>query len=214
MGVKIDLFGVPFCNSFRPKTLQDQLCYTVDPNQYKDKIDLEKDLSLALFINYNEDREMNLKNGAEDNVIRIDTIGNHLRGSETNNKIFLEPLILKVGNEYNLNNVKEISVTDDFLTLDQSIIKCQNEESLQDCKTRKYVDTKFEQCKCLPFAIRNDDKASIYINKEPQVLQSSQSSQSSHSSQDTIGASLYLTTFSRINVRDTKQFVSVYQNNY
>ena len=85
-----------------------------------------------------------------------------LRERETNNpyesKYFLEPLILKIGNEYNLNNVKEISVTDDFLTLDKSIINCQNEETLEDCKTRKYIDTMVKQCKCLPFTIRNLNK--------------------------------------------------------
>ena len=73
-------------------------------------------------------------------------------------KYFLEPLMLKIGNEYNLNNVKEISVTDDFLTLDKTIIKCQNEESLQGCKTRKYIDTLVEHCKCLPFGIRNNNE--------------------------------------------------------
>ena len=73
-------------------------------------------------------------------------------------KYFLEPLLLKIGNEYNLNNVKEISVTDDFLTLDKTIIDCQNEETLEDCKTRKYLDALDEQCKCLPFSIRNHDK--------------------------------------------------------
>ena len=80
MGVKIDQFDVPVCNSFRPKTLQDQLCSTVvDPNEYRHKINLEGDLSLSLFIIYNEDREMYLKNSADDyNVIRIETIGNHL----------------------------------------------------------------------------------------------------------------------------------------
>ena len=66
-------------------------------------------------------------------------------------------MVLSIGKEYNLNNVKEISVTDEFLTLYKTIIKCQNEESLQDCKTRKYNDAKVEQCKCLPFAIRNDE---------------------------------------------------------
>ena len=70
-------------------------------------------------------------------------------------KYFLEPLLLKIGNEYNLNNVKEISVTDDFLSLDKTIINCQNKESLEDCKTRKYIDILLEQCKCVPFAIRN-----------------------------------------------------------
>ena len=52
MGVKIDQFDVPVCNSFRPKIIRDQLCYTVDPSKYKDKITLKQELSLALFINY------------------------------------------------------------------------------------------------------------------------------------------------------------------
>ena len=77
-------------------------------------------------------------------------------------KYFLEPLMLKIGNEYNLNNVKEISVTDDFLTLDKTIIKCQNQESLQDCKTRKYLNTMVKQCKCLPFALRNDNEVCLH----------------------------------------------------
>ena len=58
--------------------------------------------------------------------------------------------------------MKEISVTKDFLSLDKAITKCQNEESLQDCKTRKYIDTIVEQCKCLPFAIRNDNEVSLH----------------------------------------------------
>ena len=58
MGVKIDQFDVPVCNSFRPKIVIDQLCYQVDPNEYKHKIDLQGDLSLSLFIHYNEDRQM------------------------------------------------------------------------------------------------------------------------------------------------------------
>ena len=72
--------------------------------------------------------------------------------------MFLEPLKLKIGIEYNLNNVKEIDVSDEFLTLDKAIINCQNDESLQDCKTRKYIDALIEQCKCLPFTIRDFDQ--------------------------------------------------------
>ena len=78
MGVKIDQFDVPVCNSFRPKIIKDQLCYTVDPNEYKNKIDLKGDLSLSLFINYNEDREIpseKIKPMEEENVIIIETIG-------------------------------------------------------------------------------------------------------------------------------------------
>ena len=75
MGVKIDLFDVPVCISFRPKTLQDQLCYTVDPNEYKHKIDLKGDISLSLFIHYNEDRQMEDLDESFKPNIRVETIG-------------------------------------------------------------------------------------------------------------------------------------------
>ena len=73
----------------------------------------------------------------------------------------LEPLMLEIGNEYNLNNVKEIKVTNDFLTLDKTITHCQNKESFEDCKTRKYADAIVHQCRCLPFAIGNDSEVCI-----------------------------------------------------
>ena len=65
MGIKIGQFDVPVCNSFRPRIVLDQLCYQVDPNKYKDKIDLKEqalkgDLSLSFFIHYNEDGAISL----------------------------------------------------------------------------------------------------------------------------------------------------------
>ena len=41
MGVKIDQIDVPVCNSFKEKLLGDQLCYTVDPNKYKNTVNKE-----------------------------------------------------------------------------------------------------------------------------------------------------------------------------
>ena len=77
MGVKIDQFDVPVCNSFRPKIIKDQLCYTVDPNEYKHKIDLEGDLSITLFIHFNEERQMEDIDDLEEPFVTIDTIGNN-----------------------------------------------------------------------------------------------------------------------------------------
>ena len=39
MGVKIGQMDVPVCNSFEAKILQNQICYTVDPNRYKQFIE-------------------------------------------------------------------------------------------------------------------------------------------------------------------------------
>ena len=75
MGVKIDKIDVPFCNSFRPKIIQDQLCYTVDPNEFKHKIDLGGELSLSLFLHYNEDRQMEDIDSSDEYVVTVDTIG-------------------------------------------------------------------------------------------------------------------------------------------
>ena len=83
MGIKMDQFDVPVCNSFRPIIVLDQLCYQVDPNEYKDKIDPKGDLSLSFFIHYNEDRQMEDFDN-EDLFITLDTIGN----------VFLQTIIL------------------------------------------------------------------------------------------------------------------------
>ena len=42
---------------------------------------------------------------------------------------FPEPLRLSTGKEYNLNNLKETKVREQFLTLNKEIIHCQNKES-------------------------------------------------------------------------------------
>ena len=54
------------------------MCYTVDPNEYKYKIDLKGDISLSLFINYNEDKQMDSEfsdSMQDDHAVTIDTIG-------------------------------------------------------------------------------------------------------------------------------------------
>ena len=76
MGIKIDQFDVPVCNSFRPKIIKDQLCYTVDPNGYKNLFDKNQEISVTLYINYNEDRVFSadgLNENHDENFIFIGT---------------------------------------------------------------------------------------------------------------------------------------------
>ena len=83
----------------------------------------------------------------------------------------VEPLQLGVGKEYNLNNIKEIKVTEDFLGLSVAKRKCQNEESYEECKTRNYIDALMKTCKCLPFVIGEADKV-ISLKQAENGLQS------------------------------------------
>ena len=62
MGVMIDQFDVPVCNSFQAKVHNDQLCYEVDLNKIISRPLTTKDLKLglALLIDENKERQYNL----------------------------------------------------------------------------------------------------------------------------------------------------------
>ena len=47
MGVEIDQFVVPVCNSFQAKIMNDQLCYEVDLNKFSDKNNIRNELKLG-----------------------------------------------------------------------------------------------------------------------------------------------------------------------
>ena len=65
MGVKIDQFDVPVCNSFQAKILNDQLCYEVDLNLLSQKYNIKRELKLGFnfLMDYNEDRQVTLDHG-------------------------------------------------------------------------------------------------------------------------------------------------------
>ena len=65
MGTKIEQLEVPVCSSFRPKIVQDQLCYTLDPNQYKIYIKSGEELSISLLVDYNQERHFDKFNYME-----------------------------------------------------------------------------------------------------------------------------------------------------
>ena len=60
MGVEVDKFDFPVCNSFKAKILNDQLCYEVNLNKFSDKDNIKKELKLGLnfVMDYNEDRQV------------------------------------------------------------------------------------------------------------------------------------------------------------
>ena len=75
VGVKIDKFDVPVCNSFQAKILNDQLCYEVDLKKFADKENIENELQSGFnfLMDYNEDRMITFDNSfvktEEDNLV-------------------------------------------------------------------------------------------------------------------------------------------------
>ena len=68
--------------------------------------------------------------------------------------MILDPVTLYGEGQYNLLSLKEISVTDSFMGLDQNTRNCQNIETYDDCKTRLYLDHLRQKCGCLPLTLR------------------------------------------------------------
>ena len=164
MGVKIDQLDVPVCNSFKAKIVKDQLCYEVDPNNFKHNIALNGELSLSLFIDFNEDRGTGDFQSFEP-FITINTIGRTKKFFFIIQKFILEPIKLVLERIYFFDAIKEIAITDSFFDLDENKIGCQK-ESIADCSTRKYLKDLMNKCQCLPFEIRLDSKV-IYLFMPP-----------------------------------------------
>ena len=77
MGVKIDQFDVPVCNSFKEKVLNGQLCYEVDPNRFIFEDIKERQLKsgLEFVIDLNKDRQVEDDESENDFAVYIDTLG-------------------------------------------------------------------------------------------------------------------------------------------
>ena len=76
---------------------------------------------------------------------------------------FSEPVKLSGEGKYNLNAIKEIKVTDSFLGLDIEDKGCQNEEPIENCTTRQYIETLLHQCSCLPLKLTEAQNVKLLI---------------------------------------------------
>ena len=66
MGLKIEEFDDPVCNSFRPRVFENKFCYEVDVKEHFNGINLEEmKAGLVFILDYNEDRQMVSTEGAK-----------------------------------------------------------------------------------------------------------------------------------------------------
>ena len=67
--------------------------------------------------------------------------------------------------QYNLNNLKEITVTDSFIGLDRETKNCQNVEAYDKCKTQSHIHNLRQECGCLPLSLRLSEKVNFKQDK-------------------------------------------------
>ena len=91
MGVRIEEFDVPVCNSFQAKVLNDQLCYEVDLNRFSDKDNIENELKsgFVFIMDYNEDRQINTIQGKKANTTRDESLTHKIVKSNDNQHAFI-----------------------------------------------------------------------------------------------------------------------------
>ena len=71
---------------------------------------------------------------------------------------FLDPVEIHEEGQFNLNNLKEIYVTDSFMELDITARECQKNDIYGDCKTGLHIKNLRQECGCLPLSLRLSDK--------------------------------------------------------
>ena len=182
IGSKVVGFDMPICNIFKPKLYFDQLCYETDLQELRDSSSNEDfinqlELGLTLVLDFNEERQINppvSKNGSlvkekfSYNLININSLSLFL--GTIGILIFfiqffffsLDPVKLIGEFQFNLQSLKEISVTDSFLGLDVKSRKCQNIETINDCKTKLYIENMMQTCGCLPLSHITSEKVQIH----------------------------------------------------
>ena len=91
MGVRIEEFDVPVCNSFKAKVLNDQLCYEVDLNRFSNKDNIENGLKsgFVFIMDYNEDRQTNTIQGKKANTTRDESLTHKIVKSNDNQHAFI-----------------------------------------------------------------------------------------------------------------------------
>ena len=70
---------------------------------------------------------------------------------------------------YSIGTVKEVKVTDEFVSLETIQKQCQSEQSFEQCTNNQLLAMIKENCKCIPYELvnfTNSDKVrSIFIIK-------------------------------------------------
>ena len=78
----------------------------------------------------------------------------------------LEPMIIYGDGIYSLNGIQEITGTDSFMSMDQTISGCQTREHVGDCATRKFQESIVQECGCSPI-FSNFSKPEVYWLRLP-----------------------------------------------
>ena len=65
------------------------------------------------------------------------------------------PVVVYGGGNYALTDIKEIKVTEEFLSLGPAITDCESRQFRSDCNTARYQETVAASCSCAPLNLKH-----------------------------------------------------------
>ena len=71
---------------------------------------------------------------------------------------YLVPIRMHGEGSYQLTSVKDVQVTQEFLSLNIKDRKCQHDTTLDGCRTKMYLAKMRNICHCFPFSIWTQEK--------------------------------------------------------
>ena len=129
---------------------------------------------LTLLLDYNPERSvqpMNQKETIQNNVKIHLNLEDAPTEEDGEARVFihtLKPFKGYGGGSFSMNALKQISPTENFLWLPDTVKGCKNYEK-QHCKMAKYLQQKLEDCKCIPWefpqntSVANEVKTVNYV---------------------------------------------------
>ena len=95
LGTNYSNFKVPICNSFQATIKDEQICYELDLEKYKNELYLVKQLQegLVLYLDFNEDKQLTVETNKENSAsVNVDTISMMVLTSPDPKPLFPKPL--------------------------------------------------------------------------------------------------------------------------
>ena len=145
----MDGFNFTACDKFKPTEMEGQLCYSLDVNNItRTKSKAGRAMGLTLLLDRINLRSLKNENSVDHSFrIFLDTLDGF---SDMND------------GSYRMINVKKMVGTDSFMEMSDEDKDCQD-ETLQDCSARFFMEGIEQSCACVPWALKNVLKVGLFL---------------------------------------------------
>ena len=153
-GEYIEGLDFPVCNNFKPKILNGELCYALNLNSSRrSRAGRGRGLLLAIDKGISIEPKVHQQNVAK----RKHFIRTELKPTGKKARLHILTSHWHADSrpgKYAMKNLKVMAATDNFLAMPDDVKDCQI-ETMEDCKSRRYVQEVQKTCGCSPWSLNS-----------------------------------------------------------